>query len=34
MPELEHPAGYPILLGVMLGLAIGMLSLFKRKGWL
>ena len=34
MPELEHPLGYPAIMGLMLG-ACGFLYLqFKRSGWL
>jgi len=34
MPELEHPFGYPAIMGLMLG-ACGFLYLqFKRSGWL
>ncbi len=33
MPELSHPAGYPILLGVMGGVSVAMLAFFWRKGW-
>lgn len=34
MPELEWPWAYPVLLGVMVALALGMLWSFKRRGWL
>ena len=34
MPELNHPYGYFITLGVMLICAIGMLFYFKRKKWM
>ena len=34
MPELRHPLGYFITLGVMSGIAIGMLIFFKLKKWL
>jgi magnesium transporter len=34
MPELREPWGYPLVLGGMAGLAVGMLLWFRRKGWL
>jgi len=34
MPELEWPWGYPLVMGVMLFLAIGMLWSFRRKHWI
>ncbi len=34
MPELHAPWGYPVLLVVMCGLALGMIWYFRRKGWL
>ncbi|MFO0744716.1 MAG: magnesium/cobalt transporter CorA [Myxococcota bacterium] len=34
MPELRSEYGYPITVLVMLGIGIGMLVYFKRKGWL
>ena len=34
MPELRQPAGYFVVLGIMLLLALGTLYYFKRKGWL
>ena len=34
MPELGHPYGYPIALGSMVLVAIGMLAWFRWKGWL
>ncbi|MBI1775453.1 MAG: magnesium/cobalt transporter CorA [Proteobacteria bacterium] len=34
MPELDSPYGYPTVLGVMLCLAIGMLTVFRRRGWI
>lgn len=34
MPELTQPYGYPILLGLMLCISLGMLIFFKRKKWL
>jgi magnesium transporter len=34
MPELAFRWAYPVLLGVMGVLAVGMLQYFKRKGWL
>jgi len=33
MPELSYPYSYPILLGIMALVAIGMLYYFKRKNW-
>lgn len=33
IPELHHPQGYFILLGVMALVAVGLLSWFKKKGW-
>lgn len=34
MPELSHPYGYPILIGTMLLIFIGMLFYFRKKRWL
>lgn len=34
MPELDQPFGYPIALGVMLGVGGSLLWLFWRRGWL
>lgn len=34
MPELYTYYGYPILLGIMLALVLGMLYLFRRRRWL
>jgi magnesium transporter len=34
MPELNSPYGYPILLGFMFTLVIGMLYFFRRKDWI
>jgi magnesium transporter len=34
MPELRHPNGYFITLGVMGGITLGMLTFFKVKKWL
>jgi magnesium transporter len=34
MPELHARWGYPVLLGVMTALGIGMLLYFRRQGWL
>jgi magnesium transporter len=34
MPELDSPYGYPIVLGVLLMLAVGMLAVFRRRGWI
>jgi len=33
IPELHHPNGYFILLGVMAMILMGSLYYFKRKGW-
>jgi magnesium transporter len=33
MPELRHPLAYPVVLGLMLAIALGMLAFFRRKGW-
>jgi magnesium transporter len=34
MPELHHPLGYTIALGLMACIAGGMLFFFRRRGWL
>ncbi|MGD9498650.1 MAG: CorA family divalent cation transporter, partial [Armatimonadota bacterium] len=34
MPELSVPWAYPAVLAVMLGLGLGMLAYFRRRGWL
>ncbi|MFT5449108.1 MAG: magnesium transporter [Gammaproteobacteria bacterium] len=34
IPELKNPYGYYILLSVMISVALGLLAMFKRKGWL
>jgi magnesium transporter len=34
MPELHVPWAYPVLLGVMATVGLGMLVFFRRKGWL
>jgi len=34
MPELRAPWGYPLVLGVMAAVGIGMLMLFRNKRWL
>lgn len=34
MPELRFPFGYPVALGIMSVMAIGMLVYFRRRGWL
>jgi magnesium transporter len=34
MPELEHPLGYPLVMGVMLGACGFLYYQFKRSGWL
>jgi magnesium transporter len=33
MPELHHPWGYPIVLGIMALLGGAMFWWFKRRGW-
>ena len=33
MPELRSPIGYPLVLGVMVLCAGGMLLFFRRRGW-
>jgi magnesium transporter len=33
MPELRFPYAYPVMLGVMLAIAVGLWRYFKRKGW-
>ena len=34
MPELRQPWGYPVALGIMLAIGVGMLLYFRRKGWI
>nr|WP_276607314.1 CorA family divalent cation transporter [Thermococcus indicus] len=34
MPELAWRYSYPAVLTVMLGIALGMLAYFRRKGWI
>jgi len=34
MPELEWPFGYPLVVGVMLLLCVGLWIYFRRVGWL
>ena len=34
MPELNWYWGYPAALGLMLGIAVGLLLMFRRRGWL
>jgi magnesium transporter len=34
LPELHYTWAYPVLLGVMVLVAIGMLIFFRRRGWL
>jgi magnesium transporter len=34
MPELEQPLGYPIIWGIMLVIALGMILFFKRRKWM
>ncbi|MBB3332291.1 magnesium transporter [Halomonas campaniensis] len=33
MPELEHPYGYFIVLALMMSIGVGLVWLFRRKGW-
>lgn len=33
MPELRWPWGYPFALGIMALIGIGLLTYFRRKGW-
>ena len=33
MPELHWAFGYPLAIGVMVAIAIGMLAYFRRRGW-
>jgi magnesium transporter len=34
MPELGHRYGYPIVMGLMLLIALGMIAFFKKKKWM
>ena len=34
MPELRSEYGYPIVIGIMVALGIGMLIFFRKRGWL
>lgn len=34
MPELQHRWAYPVLLGLMTSIGLGMLVYFRRRGWL
>jgi Mg2+ and Co2+ transporter CorA len=34
MPELGHPASYPVVVGGMAVVAVLMYRAFKRSGWL
>jgi magnesium transporter len=34
MPELQFPFGYPVVMGIMLVVAAGMLIFFKRRRWI
>ncbi|HOX36861.1 MAG TPA: magnesium/cobalt transporter CorA [Candidatus Brocadiia bacterium] len=34
MPELRHKAGYPAVIGLMILVALGMLSYFRKKKWI
>jgi magnesium transporter len=33
MPEITWPYGYPMILGIMGGIFIGMITYFRRKDW-
>jgi magnesium transporter len=34
MPELDWPIGYPLIMGMMLGVCTFLYLRFKRAGWL
>jgi magnesium transporter len=34
MPELKQRLGYPLVIGVMIAVALGMVALFRAKGWI
>ncbi len=34
MPELRLTFGYPAVLGLMAAVTVGMVSFFRRKGWI
>ena len=34
MPELGWAAGYPLAVGAMLSMGVGLWLVFRRKGWL
>jgi magnesium transporter len=34
MPELNYPYAYPIIWGIMVFIAVGMLIFFKRRHWM
>jgi magnesium transporter len=34
MPELHWAFGYPMALGLMAAVGVGMYGIFKKKGWL
>lgn len=34
MPELKYPFGYYTVIGVMFAIGVGLLALFRKKGWL
>jgi magnesium transporter len=34
MPELKHPAGYPVVIGLMILVTMVIYLWFKRKGWM
>jgi len=33
MPELDYPYGYPMALGALLLVGLGMFLFFRRRGW-
>ncbi len=33
MPELKYPFSYPVALGLMVAIAVGMYRFFRRRGW-
>lgn len=34
MPELSRPNAYPVVIGIMVGVAVAMVALFVRNGWI
>ena len=34
MPLLDHEAAFPVVVGVMVAVALGLFTLFRRRGWL